>query len=215
MKKFFQSALAISLLSLGFTSCKQPQEKKSEGIDLSLLNPQVRPQDNFYNYVNGTWMKNTEIPDDKTRWGSFNELRENTDADVLSILKEAVNDPNLDTTADEAKAVQLFQLINDTVARNEEGVKPFMPHLARIDEINSIADIQTYLEQTLPKGSRALFSFGVSADAKDSNKNLPQLYPGSLGIERDYYLKDDADSKKIKEAYYNIWWWCFLLRCHQ
>ena len=201
MKKFFQFALAISLLSLGFTSCEQPQEKKPGGIDLSLMDTQVRPQDNFYNYVNGTWMKNTEIPDDKTRWGSFNELREITDTDVLNTLKEAANDPNLDTTADEAKAVQLFQLINDTIARNEQGVKPLMPHLARIGEINSIADIQTYLEETLPKGSRALFSFGVSADAKDSNKNVPQLYPGSLGIERDYYLKDDADSKKIKAAY--------------
>ena len=201
MKKFFQFALAISLLSFGFTSCEQPQEKKPGEIDLSLMDTQVRPQDNFYNYVNGTWMKNTEIPDDKTRWGSFNELRENTDADVLSILKEAANDPNLDTTADEAKAVQLFELINDTIARNEQGVKPLMPHLARIGEINSVADIQTYLEETLPKGSRALFSFGVSADAKDSNKNVPQLYPGSLGVERDYYLKDDADSKKIKAAY--------------
>ena len=201
MKKFFQFALAISLLSLGITSCEQPQEKKPGGIDLSLMDTQVRPQDNFYNYVNGSWMKNTEIPDDKTRWGSFNELRENTDADVLNILKEAANDPNLDTTEDEAKAVQLFQLINDTIARNEQGVKPLMPHLARIGEINSIADIQTYLEETLPKGSRALFSFGVSADAKDSNKNVPQLYPGSLGIERDYYLKDDEDSKKIKAAY--------------
>lgn len=201
MKKFFQFVLAISLLSFGFTSCEQPQEKKPGEIDLSLMDTQVRPQDNFYNYVNGTWMKNTEIPDDKTRWGSFNELRENTDADVLSILKEAANDPNLDTTADEAKAVQLFQLINDTIARNEQGVKPLMPHLARIGEINSVADIQTYLEETLPKGSRALFSFGVSADAKDSNKNVPQLYPGSLGVERDYYLKDDADSKKIKASY--------------
>ena len=129
------------------------------------------------------------------------ELREITNTDVLNTLKEAANDPNLDTTADEAKAVQLFQLINDTIARNEQGVKPLMPHLARIGEINSIADIQTYLEETLPKGSRALFSFGVSADAKDSNKNVPQLYPGSLGIERDYYLKNDADSKKIKAAY--------------
>ncbi|MEL0274513.1 MAG: M13 family metallopeptidase [Flavobacteriaceae bacterium] len=201
MKKFFQFALATSLLSLGFTSCEQPQEKKPGGIDLSLMDTQVRPQDNFYNYVNGTWMKNTEIPDDKTRWGSFNELRENTDADVLNILKEAANDPNLDTTADEAKAVQLFQLINDTVARNKQGVKPIMPHLARIGEINSVADIQTYLEETLPKGNRALFSFGISADAKDSNKNVPQPYPGSLGIERDYYLQDDEDSKKIKAAY--------------
>lgn len=201
MKKFFQFALATSLLSLGFSSCEQPQEKKIGGIDLSLMDTQVHPQDNFYNYVNGTWMKNTEIRDDKTRWGSFNELRENTDADVHSILKEASNDPNLDTFADEAKAVQLFQLINDTVARNEQGVKPLIPHLARIGKINSVQDIQTYLEESLPKGSRALFSFGISADAKDSNKNVPQLYPGSLGIERDYYLKDDADSKKIKAAY--------------
>ena len=201
MKKFFQFALATSLISLGFSSCEQPQEKKIGGIDLSLMDTQVHPQDNFYNYVNGTWMKNTEILDDKTRWGSFNELRENTDADVHSILKEASNDPNLDTFADEAKAVQLFQLINDTVARNEQGVKPLIPHLARIGKINSVQDIQTYLEESLPKGSRALFSFGISADAKDSNKNVPQLYPGSLGIERDYYLKDDADSKKIKAAY--------------
>ena len=201
MKKFFQFPLAISLLSLGFISCEQPQGKNPGGIDLSLMDKEVRPQDNFYNYVNGTWMKNTKIPDDKTRWGSFNELRENTDADVLNILKEAANDPNLDTTADEAKAVQLFQLINDTIARNEQGVKPLMPHLARISEINSIEDVQTYLEESLPKGSRALFSFGISADAKDSNKNVPQLYPGSLGIERDYYLKDDEDSKKIKAAY--------------
>lgn len=201
MKKFFQFALAISLLSLGFVACEQPQEKNPGGIDLSLMDTEVRPQDDFYNYVNGTWMKNTEIPDDKTRWGSFNELRENTDADVLNILKEAANDPKLDTSADEAKAVQLFQLINDTIARNEQGVKPLIPHLARISKINSLADIQTYLEETLPKGGRALFSFGVSADAKDSNKNVPQLYPGSLGIERDYYLKDDEDSKKIKTAY--------------
>ena len=66
-------------------------------------------------------MKNAKIPDDKTRWGSFNELRENTDADVLAILKKAANDPQLDTTADEAKAVQLYQLINDTLARNAQG----------------------------------------------------------------------------------------------
>ena len=127
------------------------------------MDTEVRPQDDFYNFVNGTWMKNTEIPDDKTRWGSFNELRENTDADVLNILKDAANDPNLDTASDESKAVQLFQLINDTITRNEQGIKPLKPHLARIAEINSIADIQTYLEETLPKGGRALFSFGVSA----------------------------------------------------
>ncbi|MEJ6557306.1 MAG: M13 family metallopeptidase, partial [Flavobacteriaceae bacterium] len=137
----------------------------------------------------------------KTRWGSFNELRENTDADVLAILKKAANDPNLDSSSDEGKAVTVFQLINDTLARNELGIKPLIPHIERIEAIQSKADLQPYLEENIRLGGYALFGFGVSADAKDSNKNVAQLYPGALGIERDYYLKEDEDSKKIKTAY--------------
>ena len=201
MKKCIHLSLAALVLGLGLTACESASSTPTGGIDVSLMDKTVRPQDDFYNFVNGTWMKNAKIPDDKTRWGSFNELRENTDADVLAILKKAANDSQLDTTADEAKAVQLYQLINDTLSRNEQGVKPLQPHLERIATISSVEDIQTYLEETLPLGNRALFSFGVSADAKDSNKNVPQLYAGALGIERDYYLKEDEDSKKIKAAY--------------
>ena len=201
MKKCIPLSLIALAIGCGFIACQGPNSTPAGGIDLSLMDKEVRPQDDFYNYVNGTWMKNTEIPDDKTRWGSFNELRENTDADVLAILKKAANNPDIDASADEAKAVQLYQLINDTVTRNTQGIAPLLPHLERINTIASKEDIQPYLEETLPRGNRALFSFGVSADAKDSNKNVPQLYAGSLGIERDYYLKDDEDSKKIKSAY--------------
>ena len=200
MNKKTQSALLLGGLLLGFIGCNAPT-KKAIGIDLSLIDKEIRPQDDFYNYVNGTWMKNTEIPDDKTRWGSFNELRENTDADVLAILKKAANDPNLATSSDEAKAVTVFQLINDTIKRNELGITPLLPHVERINAIQSKADLQPYLEENIRLGGYALFGFGVSADAKDSNKNVAQLYPGALGIERDYYLKDDEDSKKIKTAY--------------
>ena len=200
MNKKIQSALLLGGLLLGFIGCNVPT-KKAIGIDLSLIDKEIRPQDDFYNYVNGTWMKNTEIPDDKTRWGSFNELRENTDADVLAILKKAANDPNLDTSSDESKAVTVFQLINDTIKRNELGITPLLPHIERINAIQSKADLQPYLEENIRLGGYALFGFGVSADAKDSNKNVAQLYPGALGIERDYYLKDDEDSKKIKTAY--------------
>ncbi|MDA9886193.1 M13 family metallopeptidase [Flavobacteriaceae bacterium] len=199
MDKKTQTAFLLGSLFLSLVACETT--KKAGGIDLSLMDTEVRPQDNFYNYVNGTWMKNTEIPDDKTRWGSFNELRENTDADVLAILKKAANDPNLDSSSDEGKAVTVFQLINDTLARNELGIKPLIPHIERIEAIQSKADLQPYLEENIRLGGYALFGFGVSADAKDSNKNVAQLYPGALGIERDYYLKEDEDSKKIKTAY--------------
>jgi putative endopeptidase len=186
MNKKTQSAFLLGSLFLSLVACETP--KKAGGIDLSLMDTEVRPQDDFYNYVNGTWMKNTEIP-------------ENTDADVLAILKKAANDPNLDSSSDEGKAVTVFQLINDTLARNELGIKPLIPHIERIEAIQSKADLQPYLEENIRLGGYALFGFGVSADAKDSNKNVAQLYPGALGIERDYYLKEDEDSKKIKTAY--------------
>ena len=190
------------MLGVLFIACTPSQKAdKNVGIDLSLMDTEVRPQDDFYNYVNGAWMKSTEIPDDKTRWGSFNELRDNTDADVLAIVKAAAEDPQLKADSDEGKAVQLFELIKDTLSRNQQGIQPLVPHLERIGQIENTSDVQKYLEETLPKGNSALFGFYVSADAKDSNKNVGQLYPGALGIERDYYLKDDEDSKKVKAQY--------------
>ena len=190
------------MLGVLFIACTPSQKAdKNVGIDLSLMDTEVRPQDDFYNYVNGAWMKSTEIPDDKTRWGSFNELRDNTDADVLAIVKAAAEDPQLKADSDEGKAVQLFELIKDTLSRNQQGIQPLVPHLERIGQIENTSDVQKYLEETLPKGNSALFGFYVSADAKDSNKNVGQLYPGALGIERDYCLKDDEDSKKIKAQY--------------
>ena len=200
MKNIHKSFGAV--LGILFIACTPSQKAdKNVGIDLSLMDTEVRPQDDFYNYVNGAWMKSTEIPDDKTRWGSFNELRDNTDADVLAIVKAAAEDPQLTADSDEGKAVQLFELIKDTLSRNQQGIQPLVPHLERIGQIENTSDVQKYLEETLPKGNSALFGFYVSADAKDSNKNVGQLYPGALGIERDYYLKDDEDSKKIKAQY--------------
>jgi putative endopeptidase len=201
MKKILSSPILLFGLGLLTLSCDWSSQNMAQGIDISLMDKSVRPQDNFYQFVNGTWMKNTEIPDDKTRWGSFNILRENTDKDVLNILKKYATDADLDPNSDEAKAIELFRLINDTLHRNTLGAKPLMPYLKRIDAINNLAGVQSYLEVHLPKGYNALFGFGVSADAKDSNKNVPKLYAGALGIERDYYLKDDDDSKRIKEAY--------------
>ena len=80
MKKFLIMGLAI-LGSAGFA------QDKFQAINLEYMDTNVRPQDDFYNFVNGNWMKNTEIPSDKARWGSFDELRENTDNVSLGILK--------------------------------------------------------------------------------------------------------------------------------
>lgn len=193
------SIFVLTLTTLLVVGCDNTPEKSS-GIDISLLDPTVRPQDNFYNYVNGKWMETTKIPDDKIRWGSAYEVRKKTDEDVLALLKKA-SKTKLDESSDEAKAVMFFKLINDTVKRNKEGIDPLKPHLKKIDEISSLEGIQNYLIDTEPLGGGGILGFYVSSDAKDSNTNVPHMYPGPLGIERDYYLKDDDDSKKIMEQY--------------
>jgi putative endopeptidase len=65
--------------------------QEHQAINVSYMDKTVRPQDDFYNYVNGNWMKTVEIPSDKARWGSFDQLRENTDEESLKILKESLN----------------------------------------------------------------------------------------------------------------------------
>ncbi len=199
MKNYTSFILVGLVLSLTTIGCEAPP-KKASGIDVSLMDTSVRPQDDFYNYVNGTWMAKSKIPDDKTRWGSFNELRKNTNTDMLALLKTA-SKKGYDENSDEAKAIRLFNLINDTVTRNKQGIEPLKPILEAIDNINSLEGVQQYIIEAEPYGGGGIVGFYVFSDAKDSNKSAPHVSPGPLGIERDYYLKDDEDSKKIKEQY--------------
>ena len=86
---------------------------------------ETRVQDNLFNHVNGIWSKNTEIPDDRVRWGSFDELREKTSQNLLDIMKKSSVDKNIDLKSDEGKAVMLYNLYTDTLKRNKQGVPMF------------------------------------------------------------------------------------------
>ena len=198
------------ILLAGLLPCKitAQEAKKNPGINLEFMDNSVTPVDNFFKYVNGKWLDNTEIPDDRTRWGSFDELRKRTDDDVLSILNAAMSD-NKDFNkikifpgSDQEKAVQLFQTIMDTVSRNKKGMDPIKPYLAKINAIQNINDLQKYLIEIEPTGGAGFFGFRVGADPKDSNMNSAYLGSGRLGLpDRDYYVKDDADSKEKREKY--------------
>ena len=85
-----------------------PEIKPGVGIDLDFMDLDSSPKDDFFRFVNGSWYDKTEIPNDRTSWGSFQELRQRTDKDALEILSLAANDPNLNPTSDQAKAVYLF-----------------------------------------------------------------------------------------------------------
>src|SRR6187402_1884729 len=91
--------------------------KKEPGINMNYMDKSVKPNNDFYRYVNGTWLDKTQIPGDKTSWGSFYELRQNTDKDALAILKDATTNPKYISSTDQGKAINLYLTAMDTVAR--------------------------------------------------------------------------------------------------
>ena len=172
------------------------------GIDLNYMDRSVSPKKDFFRYVNGTWLNDTEIPDDRTTWGSFNELRKRTDEDALTILKKAINNPNLDQNSDQAKAVNLYRAIMDMDTRNKQGIDPVKPYLAKIDKVNNIKDLENLMIEMEPVGGIGFFGIYVGSDAKDSNKNTCYLGTGALGLpDRDYYTEQDEDSVEKRKKY--------------
>ena len=204
MKYYLNKKLLFVLpVLIGFTEMQgQTKPTKTPGIDVSLMDKSVRPQDDFFNFVNGDWLKKTEIPSDRTRWGSFDELRQNTDNDALSILKDASKNPKYISNTDQGKAVGLYLTILDTVNRNKQGVSPLKPYLAKINKVKNVKDLQALLIEMEPTGGLGFFGVGVGADAKNSNRNVVNVGLGSLGLpDRDYYVSDDADSKEKRAKY--------------
>ena len=115
-----------------FTAVQAQNAKPKEpGINIVNMDTKVSPGDDFFRYVNGTWLEKTEIPSDRNSWGSFNELRQKTDENSLAILKEASKDPKYKSNTDQGKAIALFNTIMDTVGRNKRGVTPLQPYLKK------------------------------------------------------------------------------------
>ncbi len=202
-----------AVASLAIVSCKTEKstdkepEEKSQGIILENMDTTVKPTDDFFRYVNGSWMDKTEIPADRTSWGGFGELRKKTDADVLVILNKAIDEGNFpkvkdasgnEIDSDQEKAVNYYESIMDTVSRNEQGIAPIKPYLAKINDIKTKKDIETYLTNMAPYGGGGFYGFGVFNDLKNSSMNAGYLGGGSLGLSRDYYVDEKVKDKLEK-----------------
>ncbi len=205
--KLYKSAAIVASCALAMASCKtdgSKDEAKTEeipGIVLENMDTSVTPNQDFYNYVNGSWMKNTEIPDDRTSWGGFSVLRKSTDADVLAILDEAEKSGKYSEGTDQAKALAIFNTKLDTLARNEAGLKPLQPALDDIAAVSNLAELQTVLA-TNPAVSSPFLSIGAGADLNDSSMNTVYLGANGLGLpDRDYYILEDSKSKEIRVEY--------------
>ncbi len=199
--KRFERYLLLLLLAVAIFSFIPPKKKNRKFIDKSNMDLTVKAGDNFYDYVNGNWLKNNPIPASKTRWGSFDELRELSSQRLKIILEEA----SAGTGGD-----RLHQMIGDfylsgmdSVGLEKLGYEPIKADLQRIDAINSIAGIldEITYDRTHSIGG-SLFGFGIGPDDKNVTQYIPQINQGGTSLpDRDYYLKSDKRSTKIRDAY--------------
>ena len=200
MIKTIKNSAILAILFIGAMANAQT----SRGINLEYLDTNVKPGQDFFRFVNGKWLDTNAIPDDRTRWGSFDELREKTDKDVQTILDKAVLSGKYANGTDQNKAIDIYLSIMDTVARNKNGINPMKSFLAKIDAIKNIQDLQKYLIEMESIGGGGFFGFRVGPDLKNSNMNVGNLGSGALGLpNRDYYVDQDADTKDKREKYIN------------
>lgn len=209
MNSFKKVFLFTAAAAIGLVACES-EKKEGVGIVLENMDTTVRPNDDFFRYVNGSWLDKTKIPDDQTSWGGFNKLRKDTDADVLQILSVAIEkddfpklkdaEGNLQTS-DQQKAVYYYQSIMDTVARDAAGIDPVKPFLAKIDAMKSKDELEDLLINFTPYGGAGFFGFQVFNDLMNSSMNAGYIGSDGLGLSRDYYVDQDDDTKKKREMY--------------
>ncbi|MDX1537125.1 M13 family metallopeptidase [Arsukibacterium sp.] len=190
-----------SATSSAATSTQQAEQPLGSGINPANMDTSVAPQQDFFRYVNGNWLTSTDIPADKARWGSFDELRENAEKQVLAIIQELAASQHA-TGSDSQKMADLYRSYLDEARINALGLSPLSSEISRIEQLQSAAELSQYW------GENQRYRFGtplavyVGQDQRQSDQYITGASQAGLGMpDRDYYLKDDERSKVLLAQY--------------
>ncbi|HMF56210.1 MAG TPA: M13 family metallopeptidase [Pyrinomonadaceae bacterium] len=197
LKSFIALALAVSFgvsTILGQTAI--------HGYDRSNMDAGTQACTDFYQYANGGWLNSNPIPGAYPAWGVDNLLSERNRETLRQILEAAAKNTNAPRGSNEQKVGDFYQSCMDEQRIEAEGLKPLEPELALIAKINNVRDLQQEIAHLHAEGINAAFAFSSTQDFKNSDQVISGLFQGGLGMpDRDYYFKQDAKSKEIREAY--------------
>src|SRR5512132_1187206 len=172
-------------------------------LDANNRDSSVKPGDDFFLFANGSWIKQTEIPPEYSRWGAFNELIERNN-DALHTIAEKASQTEVDPKlAPETRKVGDYYASGmDEKAVETARTTPLTEEFQKIDAMKDPQDVLKEIAHLHSIGINAFFNFGSGQDAKDSNHDIAQAVQGGLGMpDRDYYTKQDADMKEKREKY--------------
>jgi len=200
--KAISGAAALIIL----TACGQQVEEQApielrSGVTLANMDISVRPGEDFFSYVNGAWVENTEIPADKSRYGTFDLLRDEAQEAIKSIIEESASGDFAQGT-DEQKVGDLYKSFLNTETRDARGMDPLQPELARIDAIGDYGDLAVYFAASGKRGIDSPVGFGQAPDFKMPTQYMILAAQSGLGLpDREYYLKEDETSVELRAAY--------------
>lgn len=177
-------------------------ETTVSGIDVSKMDKDAQPSHDFYVYANGTWLKNTPVPDEYDKWGVLNIINDRNLTKLKSIMERAAAKDRAEEKSGQRKIGDFFASGMDTEKVESEGLEPLKDELSRIDAMDDLESLRKEAARLHLRGVGVLFSIGSGQDFKDSEQVIGQVFQGGLGLpDRDYYTNDDERSKKIREQY--------------
>jgi len=189
MKKYF---LSFSIFCLMLAACNN-SKSKTEFFDKAGMDTSIKPDDNFFGYANGSWIKNAKIPDDQSGWGSFYTLYGENLKKMRIILDETSAKTNHPSGSAAQKVGDFYASGMDTVEIEKKGFEPLKPTLAKIDAVKNYKELVILLTDMSLENQGNLFGFYVGADERNSAKNILVLsQTGTTLPEKDYYTKKDS-----------------------
>lgn len=195
--------LIMVLTTIILTSCNmKQQEVKNPAIDINNMDLSVKPGDDFFRFVNGNWLKNNPVPDEYTSYGAFTKLFEDNQLQLQEIIKEASESKEVTQGSILQKIRDFYNSGMDSVAINEKGVKEIENDLAKIDAIQSKAQLAEIVAELNTIYISPFFVCYPGADMKNASIVIINLYQGGLGLpDRDYYLRTDERFVDIQKTY--------------
>lgn len=172
------------------------------GIDTTNFDRSVRPQDDFYRYVNGAWLERTEIPADRSNYGSFTELAEEAEESLRRIIEELASADALEPASDEARIAALYRSFMNRERVERLGLEPLRPDLERARSLDRLDDLVALFAYMTETSVGRPFSAHVGVDAKQSDRYTVYLSQSGLGLpDRDYYFEDGWEFARTRGAY--------------
>jgi putative endopeptidase len=202
-------ALGACLLFGGAAPAQTPQppppatqKAVALGVDTKNFDTSVRPQDDFYRYVNGNWLKTVQIPADRARYGTFIELADKSELALRAIIEEAAGAKGHKPGSDLQKVGDLYLSFMDTARIEAAGLKPVQADLARVAALKDRAQLPELLVELQRIGVQTPFAMYVGQDAKQATRYIVYVTQSGLGLpDRDYYLKQEPKFVEVRAAY--------------